>query len=182
MNKGTDIHDNEINDVVLGDKISNHVRLTPLEKAIREIQKACESSPELIAIIDELNDYITDHPTREIIGVEKKLENGDRQDLIDDAVVLKNMFDRRISKQTMSLAEQKIYIHILAMINTTFSTRVRPLIMAQRSREDVDCVIHQEIILPIYEAVVSFDIGLTLDHVRGMLFFLTGKCRLVWSR
>ena len=46
-----------------------------LEKVIQQIVAASKESQELVDIIEDLTEYITSHPYREIIGLEKKLEN-----------------------------------------------------------------------------------------------------------
>jgi hypothetical protein len=67
------------------------------------------------------------------------------------------------------------------VIETTFNQYVRPLILNGSSKEDVDAKIHAEIYEPVYKAIVDFDVSITMQHVAGMLYFLTGKCHLVWS-
>lgn len=169
-------------DAVLGDKIINKAPSSPLEKSIEKILNSIKDNPILDDIIEELAEYITDRPDREIIGVEEKLKRGEREDLLEDAVYLKNKFERKLAKKQMSLIEQKIYAHILSMINSLFSQKIRPLISEGQCKSKIDSCIQSEVIEPVYEAVVGFDNGITIDHVRGMLYFLTGKCHIVWSR
>ena len=52
-----------------------------LEKVIQKIVSSAAEHSELVDIIDELNDYITDFPYRKIIGLEDKLKNGNREEL-----------------------------------------------------------------------------------------------------
>lgn len=168
-------------DAVLGDKYQYDAPLSPLEQAIRSIQSSIKENPTLEHIIEELAEYVTDRPDREIIGVEGKLTRGKREDLIKNAVYLKNKFERKLAKKQMSLVEQKVYAHILATINTAFNQKIRPLILEGKKKSEVDNKIHDEIISPVYKAIVSYDIGVTAEHVSGMLYFLTGKCHLSWS-
>ena len=44
-----------------------------LEKVVQKIDSTANKHNELVDIIDDLNDYITDHPYREVIGLESKL-------------------------------------------------------------------------------------------------------------
>ena len=81
----------------------------------------------------------------------------------------------------MSLIEQKVFAHVLAMIDTTFNQKIRPLIIEKHSKVDVSKGIQEHIIDPVYQSIVSFDNTITSQHVSGMLYFLTGKCHLVWS-
>jgi hypothetical protein len=168
-------------DVVQGDKNVLQAPLLPLEKAIQSIIDSTEDNHELEEIIEELAEYITDRPDREIIGVEQKLINGGRGDLLKDAVYLKNKFERTIAKEQMSLVTQRVYAHVLAMIGSSFNHNVRPLILENKSKSEVDQAIHKEIIEPVYQSIVGFNQQITTDLVVGMLYFLTGKCHLIWS-
>lgn len=181
MTNNLNISDSDVGDIVHGDKNVYPEELQPLEKAIKSIQETIVDSPELEGIIEELAEYTTNRPDRKIIGVEEKLTNGGREDLIENAVYLKNKFERKVAKKQLSRVEQHVYAHVLAVIETTFHQYVRPLILNGSSKEMVDAAVHEHIYQPVYKAVVGFDISITMQHVSGMLYFLTGKCHLVWS-
>jgi hypothetical protein len=140
-----------------------------------------KESHELVEIIDALAEYITDRPDREIIGVERKLENGGRQDLVKEAIYQKDKFAKQIARRQMSLVEQKIYVQILSSINSDFNLKIRPLILEKKDKSEIDSAILNAIIIPVHQAVVQFNDLITRDNVTGMLYFLTGKCHLVWS-
>lgn len=175
------IQRSQLEDIVLGNKNIYAEELHPLEKAIKSIQKTINDNPELEGIIEELAEYTTDRPDREIIGVEAKLANGGREDLIQNAIYFKNKFERKIAKKQLSRSEQHCYAHILAFIESKFNQFVRPLILNGSSKQVVDAAVHEHIFEPVYKAIVSFDISITIQHVSGMLYFLTGKCHLVWN-
>lgn len=181
VSNNLDVNNSSIDDIVFGDKKVYAEELHPLEKAIKSIQEIMSGSPELEGIIEELAEYTTDRPDREIIGVEAKLINGGREDLISNAVYYKNKFERKIAKRQLSHAEQMVYAHVLATIEAAFNQYIRPLILNGSGKEVVDAAVHQHIFEPVYKAVVGFDVTLTMQHVSGMLYFLTGKCHLVWS-
>lgn len=181
MTNKLDITGSTFDDAVMGDKNIYPVVLHPLEKAIQLIKEQIKDDPNLAGTIEELAEYTTQRPDREIIGVEAKLLAGGRADAVQNAVYLKNKFERRLAKNQLSNIEQHVYAHVLAVIETTFNQYVRPLILNGSSKEDVDAKIHQEIYEPVYKAIVDFDVSITMNHVAGMLYFLTGKCHLVWS-
>ncbi len=181
MTNNLDISGSKVGDVVLGNKNVYPEELHPLEKAIKSIQAAITENPELEGIIEELAEFTTNRPDREIIGVEAKLIAGGRDDAIQNAVYLKNKFERKIAKKQLSLVEQHVYAHVLAVIETTFNQNVRPLILNGSGKEVVDAAIKSHIFDPVYKAVVGFDVSITMQHVAGMLYFLTGKCHLIWS-
>ncbi len=163
-----------------GDNI--FVPLTSLEQAIEQIKRDLGEDEKLVDLIEELTDYVTNHPTREIIGLENKLRNGQRDDLLDRATLLKNRFERRVAKQQMSLAEQQVYAQILSTISTVWHHKIKPLIDIDTSKTTIDKVIQEELIEPVHKAIVRYDTIATMELVSGMLYFLTGKCHLIWNK
>jgi hypothetical protein len=166
---------------------SNHIgdnnfsTLTSLETAIEQVKTACRDDTLLVDILQDLADYITEHPEREIVGLEKKLERGARHDLFNRARFLKNKFARRVAKNQMSLTEQHVYIQILSAINTTWYQRIHPMIVSGATNHEIDQLILDELIKPVHQAIVRFDHTITTEVVSGMLYFLTGKCHLIWG-
>lgn len=163
----------------LGD--NNFAPLTSLETAIEQIKKTWRGEDKLVDILEDLADYITEHPLREIVGLEKKLEKGERLDLFRRARFLKNKFARRVAKNQMSITEQYVYVQILSAINTVWFQRIHPGIISGANNQIIDQLIHEELIKPVHQAIVRFDCTVTTETVSGMLYFLTGKCHLVWS-
>jgi len=161
---------------------NNFVSLSSLEQAIEEIKKSLGSNMDAVNIIEDLADYITAHPSRKVIGLENKLSNGDRLDLKDRAVLLKNRFERRVAKNQMSLAQQHVYVQILSTINTIWHSKIKPLMDIDTSKIAIDSAIHSELIEPVHKAIVRYDTLATSEVVSGMLYFLTGKCHLEWSK
>lgn len=152
-----------------------------LEKAIQKIVTSASKNSELVDILDDLNDYITVHPYREIIGLEKKLKNGKREELYPKALLLKNRFERKIAKAQLSMVEQKVYIQVLSHILSAFDQYVRPKILSLQPKELVDAAVFERIIEPVHKAIIDFDDCATKELVSGMLYFLTGKCHVVWD-
>ncbi len=160
---------------------NNFTPLSSLEAAIEQVKKACRGEEKLVDILADLADYITQHPERTVIGLEKKLENGGRSDLYKRASLLKNRFARRVAKNQMSVTEQCVYIQILSAINTIWYQRIHPHLISGSPSKDVDGLIYEELIKPVHQAIVRFDHTITSETVSGMLYFLTGKCHLVWE-
>ncbi|MDQ7058230.1 MAG: hypothetical protein Q9N62_07240 [Ghiorsea sp.] len=179
-----EINNSEIRgDTVAGDKTVYEAPLTTLEQVIEHIITNSNGADEVLTdVIDELAGYLTDRPDREVIGLEEKLVQGDRNELAPNAKYLKNKFERKLAKQELSRTTQSIYVQVLSSIITAFEQKVRPLILDKRGKPEVDAAIHNEIILPVHKAVIRFDMLVTTEEVAGMLYFLTGKCHLVWSK
>lgn len=157
-------------------------KASSLEKVIQKIIAAAEENQELVDIIEELTEYVTAHPYREIIGLENKLKNGGREDLLGNAMRYKGRFARRVCKSQMSLTEQKVYIQLLSHILISFDQFVRPRIRENASASEVDAIIFEKIIEPAHSAIIEFDDEVTKELILGMLYFLTGKCHLVWDK
>jgi hypothetical protein len=170
-------------DVIHGNKIVAISEAKPvgLASAIKSIKECMAEAVELSGYIEDLAEYVQDRVGRDVIGLEQKLINGQRPDLIEHAVYLKNKFGRFLAKKQLSHSEQKIFAHVLASINTAFNQQVRPLILDNRSKAEVDKAVHEFIIEPIYTTIVATDDAITSEMVLGMLYFLTGKCHLVWD-
>ena len=158
------------------------VQLTALEQAVEQIKKSLGGNTDAVDIIEDLADYITDYPSREIIGLERKLENGGREDLKARAMLLKNRFERRVAKNQMSLAEQHVYVQILSTISSIWHSKITPLIEIEASKTTIDQAIFDELVEPVHRAIVRYDTLITSELVSGMLYFLTGKCHLVWAK
>jgi hypothetical protein len=163
-----------------GDNI--FTQISSLEQAVEQIKRTLGSDCNAVEFIENLADYITEHPNREIIGLEKKLDIGGRQDLTDRAVLLKNRFERKLAKNQMSLAEQHIYVQLLSTISSIWHAKIKPLIDVGASKNTVDKAIFDDLIEPVHKAVVRYDTLATSELVSGMLYFLTGKCHLVWGQ
>lgn len=153
-----------------------------LEKVIQDIVSSSKENQEMVDIIEDLTEYITAHPNREIIGLTKKLERGGRVDLLGNAVMYKNKFSRRVAKSQMSIVEQKVYVQILSHIHISFNHFIRPKILKNSSSSEIDSLVFTQIIEPAHKAIVDFDNAITKDLILGMLYFLTGKCHLVWDQ
>lgn len=152
-----------------------------LEKVIQKIIAASKDNQELVDIIKDLTEYITTHPYREIIGLEKKLENGHRKDLIGNAILFKNKFSRRVAKTQMSITEQRVYVQILSHILISFNQFVRPKILENSPASEIDILVFNHIIEPAHKAIIDYDNTVTKEFILGMLYFLTGRCHIVWD-
>ncbi|PKR53327.1 hypothetical protein [Thalassospira marina] len=65
------VYDSRFEDFVQGDKLVTE-QLTSLEKAIDNIVRNHSADAELVDIFEELAEYFTANPDREVIGLEKK--------------------------------------------------------------------------------------------------------------
>ncbi|MHC1712357.1 MAG: ABC-three component system protein [Solidesulfovibrio sp.] len=151
-----------------------------LRQTLEMLQGKIASEPGAGRFIEELSDYMRPRTEREITGLEKKLKDGNREAQVSDAEFLKLKFIKKLVKDELSESVQKAYANILAYINTIFAMKIAPEIQNGESHKHIDAQIYQEIIYPIYQDVSIADIGISPDHIRGMLYYLTGNCYIKW--
>lgn len=169
LNVGTHISFNEVKN-----------RSNALANLLERSKKLCETDQEYRYMLEELQEYLQPRPGRKIIGLEEKLKEGNRLDLLEDAAYLENKFARRVSKHQFSISEEIIYCHCLSKINSSFSQHVKPLFKNTVNTAIIDRVIYDRIVEPLYEEVSEVSTAISSELIRGMIFFLTGKCHLRW--
>lgn len=183
------IHDTEITgnsagrDLNIGTHVSfneTKSKSNALANLLERSKLLCETDQEYRYMLEELEEYLTNRPGRKIVGLEEKLREGNRLDLLDDALYLENKFARRVTKHQFSISEEIIYCHCLSKINSSFSHHIKPLFKIPAHSAVIDRVIYEKIVEPLYEEVSVVSAAISIDLVRGMIFFLTGKCHLRW--
>jgi hypothetical protein len=140
-----------------------------------------EDSFEYRNMLDELQSFLAARPSRRIIGLEAKLLDGDRIDLVEDALFLENRFARRLAAGQHSPSSNAMFLHCLSAINYSFTTFIRPLIAEGAKPAVIDAAIKLCVVEPIYHELTVVDCSLNVQMVRGMLYFLTGKCHIAWN-
>ncbi|ELB2037761.1 hypothetical protein QNZ67_002610 [Vibrio parahaemolyticus] len=175
----------DIIDKVMESNSNNHlspsVVINALEHLIIRSQDMAKEDPEYRDMLEELQDFLKARPGRNIIGLENKLLEGEREDLIEDAQYLESKFARKVARGQLSDKEEIVYFHCLSKINSFFNSYIKPKIKANESNENVDSSIQDKIINPIYEEVIVVH-TMSTEMIRGMLYYLTGKCHLRWKK
>lgn len=149
--------------------------------ALKEFEDEFSGNDEAVQFIEELADYLKDYPGREVVGLENKLKQANMDAMYSEAVVLKQRFTKRLYRGTLSLTTQQLYAQTLALVNTYFSHKVKPLLASGASYQVIQDALLEEVFLPVFSNTARIDTSLTIDHIRGMLYFLTGKCHTKWS-
>lgn len=176
MSDGPDVHNNVFKgDMVLRDKIVL-LHLTNLETALENVSKLQNGN----VSGDQFNMLQpSDDP---LIGVEEKLKNGDRHDLLEDAMLLKLRFEKHITKHQLSGVLMMIYVHVLEYIITVFRLKVRPLILDSKPKSEVDDAIFTFVVSELHRVLTKYDPAATTQQIMGMVFSLTGACHLRWDK
>jgi len=136
---------------------------------------------QLKGFIDDL-DYYYNKRQEDVIGLEEKLKEGNREELIYFATDFKDRFHRKLYQYQFSDAAQNILLHLLAEVQSRFINEVYPLICKNEEPGIVNATITERLIEPIKEQLDENLLGITVQHINGMLYFLTGNCHLKWTK
>ena len=171
-------------DNVAGNKYEIHKHKyspTDLLTTLNEFEDEFGENKEAVEFIEELADYLRDYPGRKVIGLEGKLKQAEMESLYEEAKVLKQRFVKKLFRGQLSNNTQQLYAQTLALINTFFSHKIKPLIKNGATSEIIEDALLEEVFLPIFQNTSKVDMSITIDHIRGMLYFLTGKCHTKWT-
>ena len=180
-NVGGNLAGRDYNDKSVSITNNYHSRSTYLQDLYRRYEEEKISNPEFKELCEEL-DYLNSVIDNEVIGLEKKLENGGREKLLDYALDVKDRFHRKLMKTSQySLIAQDINVYLLAKVRSSFMREIYTLICQNESDEKINLLITERIIKPVQE-----DLGINLfryneDDIMGMIFFLTGNCHIKWN-
>jgi uncharacterized membrane-anchored protein len=149
----------------------------------KRFEKEKRENPEFKDICEELNYYISQNGKEGIIGLENKLEAGNRHILVRYAKEVKEQFHKKLLKVSQySLVAQDINVHILAKVRSAFVMEIYSLILEGKSQESINLLIRERIINPIMTELGINIFKYTEDDIMGMIFFLTGNCHIKWTK
>ncbi|RRV10444.1 hypothetical protein EGJ27_02135 [Pseudomonas sp. v388] len=153
-----------------------------LSRLLTQIQELSETDEDFQYFIGRL-DFFTNQKTQTpVIGLEQKLRNGGRDDLLEIAIERKDAFAKRLFKSQLNRRRQGIFLYILQKISFAFEEQVRPLMKQGAPDTVIDTVILHGIVDTIFREVMAEDFTVDQYIISGMLYFLTGKCHLIWEK
>lgn len=136
-------------------------------------------------VIDELLMYTTKLDGTK--GLEEKLQDGGFQKMfIQKAIIQKEMYAKRATKYECYPAAQEIILSLFARIKNEFDIRIYPMIITGVDIPLIMQEVHKQIvslILQMIEMNGANDQSLyfNMDHIYGMIYYLTGMCHLNWK-
>ncbi|MBO0612595.1 ABC-three component system protein [Thiothrix fructosivorans] len=152
-----------------------------LLEPLRNAEVTLDNDNEMMNFVEELADYLNDFPERNVIGLENKLKQANMDSLYDEAAILKERFAKKLYRGQLSHNSQYLYAQSLALINTYFAHKIKPLLNEGAPKSIIEKELLDEVFIPVLNNITKVDITINIDHVRGMLYFLTGKCHIKWS-
>ncbi|WP_273565870.1 ABC-three component system protein [Maribacter halichondriae] len=174
-------------DVVAGNKTISEkkgtVKISQIRRLFRDLSREYDNEEKIKEICVELNDYDIE---RDVIGLDAKLiEAGSTQNYIEDAEVLKQRFSKKLYHYNEYQSAQRIFVIMLAQVSELFRAKILPKLNDGRNVTDLDNDIYNEIIKPLNELLnkeASEDnvLYISSQEIRGMLYYLTGRCHIKW--
>ena len=136
-------------------------------------------------VIDELLMYTTKLDGTK--GLEEKLQDGGFQKMfIQKAIIQKEMYAKRATKYECYPAAQEIILSLFARIKNEFDVRIYPMIIKGEDVPSIMQEIHKQIVSPILQMIEmnganDQSLYFNMDHIYGMIYYLTGMCHLNWK-
>ena len=152
-----------------------------LEKLYLRLEKEKADSPIFTEIIDELLHFKTYAKDTEVIGIEKKLENGNRLSYLSFAEKSKEKFAKKLMLNEHSETAQLIYAFLLAKVYTSFENNIYPRLNEGHPDEFITQIIAEYIVKPLEEILGDNLLRIYDDEINGMIYFLTGNCHIKWN-
>lgn len=151
-----------------------------LERLYDKFKEEKENSQEFADIVDELL-HFKSNADDEFIGLEKKLENGDRIHYLNFAEMSKEKFSKKLLRNEHSETAQHIYAFLLAKVYSNFQMYIYPLFQHEHPDIFINQMITEYIITPLEELLGENLLRIYDDEINGMLYFLTGNCHIKWN-
>lgn len=153
-----------------------------LNRLYRRLREEAEHDQELTDYIAQLQIFTRFVEDETVVGLDGKFTAANRQDQLDMAKAMKEMVYAELRKNMFSRTFQTIYATLMGKIYEEFQTWVQPAILKGASREQIDQLVNVHVVQPVVselETCSEYD-GVATSTVRGMIYFLTGNCHLVW--
>lgn len=120
-------------------------------------------------------------------NLEEKLHDGGfSKSFIQNAKWQKEAYAKKATMYECYPAAQVIFLNLFARIKNDFDVVVYPLILQGTEISEIKKVIREKIVLPIMNILNENGekdqfLYLNMDHIYGMLYYLTGMCHLNWK-
>lgn len=120
-------------------------------------------------------------------GLEEKLKDGGFQKMfIQKAIIQKEMYAKRATKYECYPAAQEIILSLFARIKNEFDVRIYPMIVTGVDVHLIMQEVHKQIVSPILQMIETNgandqSLYFNMDHIYGMIYYLTGMCHLNWK-
>jgi len=141
-----------------------------------------KNNPQFKAFIEELDYYNSQIENESVIGLDKKLIAGNRENILWYAKEVKERFHKKLLQTSQfSLVAQKINVYLLATVRSYYMLEVYPLVCDNADALFINNLIKEKIINPLMTELGENLFEFTPDDILGMMYFLTGNCHIKWT-
>jgi len=119
--------------------------------------------------------------------LEEKLQDGGfRNTFIQKAKTQKEMYAKKSTKYECYPAAQEIFLDLFARIKNEFDIKIYPMILNGADVSSIMQEVHKQIVCPILQMIETngakdLSLYFNMDHIYGMIYYLTGMCHLNWK-
>ncbi|MBC8192639.1 MAG: hypothetical protein H8E18_09675 [FCB group bacterium] len=152
-----------------------------LDILYQKLKSESEESELFTGIIDELLHYKEYARNSKVIGLDKKLEDGERQNYLEFAKETKERFAKKLLRNEHSETAQRIFAFLLAKVYTSFQSNIYPQVNQGHPEEYINQLILEHIVRPLENILGENLMRIYDDEINGMIYFLTGNCHIKWS-
>ena len=149
---------------------------------LERLEEERKSNKKFDQILDELQHFYESRDSSEVRGLEEKLEDGKRTDLIHSAAKRKEIFAKRLAEYQHYRSAQELFSYLLVAVVGRFQKTIAPLLEAEVTDTSIDAAIEESVIEPTMDELMHNPLGLSRLHVHGMVYFLTGNCFIEWTK
>lgn len=158
----------------------SQARVKYMAELLKKFKEDCDHNSQLKEFIDEF-DYFNNQLEGDIVGLEQKLKDGNRDGFIEFALRTKERFFKKLLKYQFSESAQRIHIYLLASLESRFQNHVAPKIRDDHPAEEINILIEEALIKPLLLELDENLLHITETDINGMLYFLTGNCHIKWT-
>lgn len=155
--------------------------VTQLENLYRRLEKERKDNETIDEIIEDLQHYKNHAANSEVLGLDVKLNNGNRTDLLEFAMETKERFAKKLLRNEHSESAQEIFVILLGKVWSSFQINIVPKIREGHPNDFINELIREHIIKHLEEILGENLLRLYEPEIHGMIFFLTGNCHLKWN-
>jgi hypothetical protein len=153
-----------------------------MQRLIEEYKKEKATNVAFNTIIEELDNYLNPiKGEQQVIGLEKKLKDGQFDDFFNYASHVKEIFVKKVDKHRLSKAAQNILLFLLGDVYILFYQKIYPLIISQENHITIMDKIQNDIIDEMRNRLGENVLEIYSDCIAGSIYFLTGNCHIKWS-
>jgi len=187
MQDRTVISKNEARDIAGRDINTTNIYVTHeksayLERLYNKYQEESKNNPQLISFIEDLDYYNSQVQGDAIIGLENKLIDGEKRNIIWYAKNVKERYHKKLFKiSQFSEIAQEINVYLLATVRSYYMLEIYPQVCNKEDDQIISALISQKIVNPLLTDLGDNLFGFTPDDIQGMLYFLTGNCHIKWT-